>query len=141
MIIKLLLLAAATSFAAAPAAPGAAITKPFKEAIAGAECFTSPAPKYKGLVAFGFPSRAARGLAFTLGPLTDGLSPGQEKNKPYQGPGKYAHVGISGKSKDGKRSFAGFGTIVVNADGRSGTFSVDGGKAAGSWDCGKTIPR
>jgi hypothetical protein len=125
---------------AAAGSGGAKINKPFKEQIDGAECFTSKLPKYAGLVAFGFPDRTTRNLAFTIGPLTDGMSPTQEKNMPYHGPGKYTHVGISGKSKDGKKTFVGYGTITVNADGRTGTFKLEGGKAGGSWDCGLKIP-
>lgn len=118
---------------------GAKIAKPFAEKIEGGECFTSKLPKYAGLVAFGFPNRAVRSLAFTIGPLTDGYSPTQEKNRPYSGSGKYTHIGISGKSKDGQKTFVGFGTIVVNKDGHSGTFALDGAKASGSWDCGRKI--
>jgi hypothetical protein len=135
------LLGLALSVMAAGATGGAKIDKPFKEKIEGAECFTSNLPKYAGLVAFGFPDRSARSLAFTIGPLTDGLSPTQEKNQPYHGPGKYTHIGLSGKSKDGKKTFFGFGTVIVNKDGRTGTFKLDGGKASGSWDCGQKIPR
>lgn len=118
---------------------GARIDKPFKRQVTGAECY-SGAGKYAGLVAFGFPNRATRALAFSLGPLKDALSPGQENNKPYSGPGEYKNIGITGKSEDGK-TFVGFGTIIVNADEQSGTFKLDNGSASGTWDCGHKLTR
>ena len=118
---------------------GARIDKPFKRQVNGAECY-SGAGKYAGLVAFGFPNRATRALAFSLGPLKDALSPGQENNKPYSGPGEYKNIGIAGKSEDGK-TFVGFGTITVNSDEQSGTFRLDNASASGTWDCGHKLTR
>jgi len=118
---------------------GARVDKPFKRQVNGAECY-SGAGKYAGLVAFGFPNRATRALAFSIGPLKDALSPGQENNKPYSGPGEYKNVGITGKSENGK-TFVGFGTITVNSDEQSGTFSLDNGSASGTWDCGHKLTR
>lgn len=118
---------------------GARIDKPFKTQVNGAECY-SGAGKYAGVVAFGFPNRATRALAFTIGPLKDALSPGQENNKPYSGPGDYQKIGISGKSQDGK-TFVGFGTVTVNPDEQSGTFKLDNGSASGTWDCGHKLTR
>jgi hypothetical protein len=118
---------------------GARIDKPFKRQVNGAECY-SGAGKYAGLVAFGFPNRATRALAFSIGPLKDGLSPGQENNKPYSGPGDYPRIGITGKSEDGK-TFVGFGTVTVNPDEQSGTFKLDNSSASGTWDCGHKLAR
>lgn len=118
---------------------GARIDKPFKRQVSGAECY-SGAGKYAGLVAFGFPNRATRALAFSIGPLKDALSPGQENNKPYSGPGDYQKIGIAGKSEDGK-TFVGFGTVTVNSDEQSGTFKLDNGSASGTWDCGHKLTR
>jgi len=122
-----------------PAGQGARIDKPFKRQVTGAECY-SGAGKYAGLVAFGFPNRATRALAFSIGPLKDALSPGQESNQPYSGPGEYKNIGITGKSEDGK-TFVGFGTITVNTDEQSGTFSLDNSSASGTWDCGHKLTR
>jgi len=118
---------------------GARIDKPFKRQVSSAECY-SGAGKYAGLIAFGFPDRSTRALAFTIGPLKDALSPGQENNKPYSGPGSYSNVGISGKSQEGK-TFVGFGTITVNTDEQTGTFKLDNGSASGTWDCGHKLVR
>ncbi len=76
-------------------AGGARIEKPFQQQLSGAECYGGGGGKYAGDVAFGFPSRANRILAFTIGPLSDGFSPGQENNKPYAGAGAYPNVGIT----------------------------------------------
>lgn len=118
---------------------GARIDKPFKRQVSGAECYGG-AGKYAGLIAFGFPDRSSRALAFTIGPLKDALSPGQENNKPYNGPGNYSNVGISGKSQEGK-TIVGFGTITVNTDEQTGTFKLDNGSASGTWDCGHKLVR
>src|SRR5262249_22301823 len=88
-------------FSPALAQGGARIDKPFRRKVTGSQCYGG-AGKYAGLVAFGFPDRTTRALAFTLGPLRDGFSLGQENNKPYSGPGNYTNIGISGKSEDGK---------------------------------------
>lgn len=118
---------------------GARIDKPFKRQVDGAQCYAG-AGKYAGVVGFGFPDRASRALAFTIGPLKDALSPGQENNKPYSGPGEYKNIGIAGKAEDGK-TFVGFGTVAVNPDEQSGTFKLDNGSASGTWDCGHKLTR
>jgi len=118
---------------------GARIDKPFKRQVTGAQCYGG-AGKYAGLVAFGFPDRSTRALAFTIGPLRDALSPGQENNKPYNGPENYTNIGISGKSEDGK-TFVGYGTITINADEQTGTFKLDNGSASGTWNCGRKLVR
>ena len=57
---------------------------------------------------------------------------------PYKGPGAYTKVIISGYPGKGL-TFFGLGTVVVNADRRTGTFQTDDGKASGSWDCGEVL--
>jgi hypothetical protein len=119
-------------------AGGARIEKPFQQQLTGAECYGGGGGKYAGNVGFGFPSRSNRVLAFTIGPLSDRLSPGQENNKPYEGAGTYANVGIALKSPNGK-PIAGFGTITVNPDLQSGSFTLNDGSATGTWDCGHRL--
>jgi hypothetical protein len=119
-------------------AGGAHIEKPFQQQLSGAECYGGGGGKYAGDVAFGFPGRSNRILAFTIGPLSDSLSPGQENNKPYDGAGAYPNIGIAIKSPQGK-SLAGFGTITVNPDLQSGSFAFNDGSAAGTWNCGHRL--
>ena len=133
------LAAGSAAFAFQKGQGGARIDKPFKRQVTGAQSYAG-AGKYAGVVGFGFPDRSTRAVAFTIGPLKDALSPGQENNKPYNGPGEYKNIGITGKSEDGK-TFVGFGTITVNADEQSGTFKLDNGSSSGSWDCGHKLTR
>ena len=126
--------------AAASASSGARIEKPFLLEVSGAECYSGKG-KNSGDVAFGFPNRAAdTGLQFTIGPLRDGLSPGQENNKAYSGPGDYANVGIVIK-RAGQTPLLGYGTITVSADEQSGTFRLPQDRASGSWNCGHKLER
>ncbi len=117
---------------------GARIDKPFTLQVSGADCY-SGSGKNAGNVAFGFPSRSPdAALRFTLGPLRDGLSPGQENNKAYNGLGDYTNVGIAVKSA-GQKPFVGFGIVTVNTDEQSGTFRLPDGSASGAWDCGHKL--
>src|SRR5260370_20773846 len=94
-------------------AGGARIEKPFQQQLSGAECYSGGGGKYAGNAGFGFPIRSNRVLAFTIGPLSDRLSPGQENNRPYDGAGTYTNIGIALQSPNGK-SIAGSGTITLN---------------------------
>ena len=125
---------------ATSASAGARVEKPFLLEVSGADCYSGKGNN-SGDVAFGFPSRTAdTGLQFTIGPLRDGLSPGQENNKPYSGPGDYANVGIVIK-RAGQKPVLGYGTISVSADEQSGTFRLPQGSATGSWNCGHKLER
>lgn len=122
------------------ASAGARIDKPFSLEITGGECYSGRG-KNAGDVAFGFPNRVAEtSLQFTIGPLRDGFSPGQENNKPYAGPGDYTNVGIVVKTA-GKKPVIGYGVIAVNADEQSGTFRLSGDSASGTWNCGHKLER
>ena len=93
-----------------------------------------------GDVAFGFPNRGAdAALKFTIGPLRDGFSPGQENNKPYAGPGDYPNVGIVVKT--GQKPLIGYAVITVNPDEQTGKFHLPDGSASGTWDCGHKLER
>jgi len=119
-------------------AGGARIEKPFQQQLSGAECYSGGSGKYAGNVALGFPNRSDRVLAFTIGPLRDGYSPGQEKNKPYDGAGTYPNIGIALMPSTGK-PIVGFGTITVNPDLQSGSFALNDGSATGTWNCGHRL--
>lgn len=121
---------------------GAHITKPFDRTVMGAQCYAGTGSN-KGKAAFGFPNRdlTAAALSFTLGPLTDGSSPGQEKNAPYIGAGSYTNIGIVVRSEGGQ-SLIGYGTVTVNSDLRTGSFQYvasSGEQVAGTWDCGRAV--
>jgi hypothetical protein len=117
---------------------GATITQPFSQTVSGAQCYVGQGDD-KGKAAFGFPKRQPTSdatLAFTLGPLTDGSSPGQEHNAPYTGAGTYTNIGIFVQPPSGL-PVAGFGTVIVNADRQTGSFQM--GSAAGTWNCGSPV--
>lgn len=115
------------------------ITKPFDRVINGSQCYAGTGVN-KGDAAFGFPSRdlTTATLAFTLGPLNDGLSPGQEHNAPYTGVGSYDNIGIVVRPLKGS-PIAGFGVVTVNSDLRTGSFRMNDGSAEGTWDCGSPV--
>lgn len=115
------------------------ITKPFDRTITGSQCYTGTGAN-KGKAAFGFPNRdlTSAPLAFTLGPLTDGSSPGQEHNAPYTGAGSYDNIGIVVRPESGS-PIIGYGVVTVNSDLKSGTFRLSGGSAEGTWDCGSPL--
>ena len=84
------------------------------------------------------PSATMPILAFTIGPgayMADALHANKSK---FSGPGKYANEIIAvylGKTAM-EDSFIGLGTVTVAADSKSGTFALNDGKAAGTFDCG-----
>jgi hypothetical protein len=59
----------------------------------------------------------------------------------FAGPGKYQNEILMvylGKTAL-EDSYGGLGTVVINADGHSGTFTTNDAKASGRFDCG-TVP-
>jgi hypothetical protein len=63
--------------------------------------------------------------------------------EPFTGPGRYKDEIIAvylGKTALDD-SYAGLGTVVVNPDGRSGSFALNDGKSSGTWDCGTSPVR
>lgn len=84
------------------------------------------------------PNAAMPTLALTIGPgsfMADQMHANKAK---FTGPGKYDNEIVAvylGKTAL-EDSYIGLGTVTVAADGRSGTFALNDGKAAGSFDCG-----
>lgn len=89
------------------------------------------------LFPLGGPQSGVATLGFAIGP--DPNAPGQEHNPPYTGPGTYTHILLSASSADVSHSIAGSATVVINADKQTGTFQMDDGSGAGSFDCGSPI--
>jgi hypothetical protein len=76
-------------------------------------------------------------LAFTIGPtpLTESMNANAAK---FTGPGKYTNeivVVYLGKTVR-EDAYGGLGTVVINPDGRTGTFSANDGSTSGRFDCG-----
>jgi hypothetical protein len=84
------------------------------------------------------PNAAMPTLAFTIGPgafMADQMHANKAK---FAGPGKYVNEIVAlylGKTAL-EDHYIGLGTVTVAADGRSGTFALNDGKAAGTFDCG-----
>ncbi len=82
-------------------------------------------------------------LAFTIGPGS-AMADAMHANKGrYSGPGKYPNVIIAvylGKTALDD-TYAGLGTVVLNADGHTGSFALNNGSASGHFDCGQPPKR
>jgi hypothetical protein len=82
-------------------------------------------------------------LAFTIGPgatMADQMHANKAK---FAGPGKYQNEILAvylGKTAL-EDSYGGLGTVVINADGHSGTFTTNDAKASGHFDCGTAPSR
>jgi hypothetical protein len=133
---------AAAAVAAMPVAGadtiGAVIEKPVSARVSGGYCRNDG----KGTVGGVFPSSEDVRLAFSIGPGTYSAVPNAKQSKdPYTGPGTYKNVmmSINAGNRSKPNWIAGLGTIVVNRDGRTGSFKTDGGTASGTWDCGKQL--
>ncbi|SRR5579871_1493725 len=112
----------------------ATIQKPKTLTVTGGRCLL----KADGTLGVNIgPNAAMPTLAFTVGPgafMADQLHANKAK---FAGPGKYANEIIAaylGKTAM-EDSYMGLGTVTVAADGRSGTFALNDGKAAGTFDC------
>jgi hypothetical protein len=77
-------------------------------------------------------------LAFTIGPKSAMADLMHADKRRFDGPGVYNNVVVAvylGKTAL-EDVHAGLGTVKVNADGRSGTFTLNDGSTAGRWACG-----
>lgn len=113
----------------------ATIQKPKTLTVTGGRCLL----KADGTLGVNIgPNAAMPTLAFTVGPgafMADQMHANKAK---FAGPGKYVNEIIAvylGKTAT-EDSYIGLGTVTVAADGRSGTFALNDGKAAGTFDCG-----
>jgi hypothetical protein len=126
-------LAATVALAAAP--PTATIQKPTPLTLSGGVCRiqndgtlgvnigpNSPTPKF----------------TLTIGP-GDFMAQQMHANlAKFSGPGKYPNVAMAVYvGKTATEDYMGLGTVTINADGKSGTFALNDGKASGSFDCGQ----
>ena len=115
----------------------ATIQKPKSLAVSGGRCQL----KADGTLGVNIgPNPAMPTLAFTIGPgafMADQL---HANKTAFSGPGKYDNEIIAvylGKTAL-EDSYMGLGTVIVAPDAKSGTFLLNDGKAAGTFDCGAT---
>ena len=130
---RMLLLSALTLAVVAPT-PTATIQKPKARTVTGGTCRIA-----NGTFGGNFgPNASMPTLAFTIGPGAAMASQLHANTARYAGPGKYTNEIIAvylGKTAI-EDSYLGLGTIVVAADGKSGTFALNDKSASGTFDCG-----
>jgi len=76
----------------------------------------------------------------SAGEVFDAMRPSKT---PYTGPGKYQNVIVAvhlGKTAL-EESYLDLGTVVFNADNRTGSFQLNDGSASGRFDCGQPLQR
>jgi len=125
--------------AASGSQPTASIQKPKAQTVTGGMCRL----KADGTLGVNIgPNAAMPTLALTIGPgafMADQLHANKAK---FTGAGKYANEIVAvylGKTAT-EDSYIGLGTVTIAADGKSGTFQLNDGKASGTFDCG-TAPQ
>jgi len=77
-------------------------------------------------------------LGFTIGPKATMAQEMHANLKPFSGPGTYKNVIVGvylGKTAL-VDSYGGLGTVTMNGDSHTGTFTTNDGKASGHFDCG-----
>lgn len=128
------LLAAVIAVAAVGPQPTATIQKPKARTVTGGTCRV-----VNGTFGGNFgPNASLSTLAFTIGPGAAMAAQLHANTARYAGPGKYANEIIAvylGKTAL-EDSYLGLGTVVIAADGKSGTFTLNDKSASGTFDCG-----
>jgi len=120
--------------AAAPQ-PTATIDKPKPRTVTGGFCRVLGNDTFSGN--FG-PNSSLPTLAFTIGPRSAMADQLHANKANFTGPGTYKNEIIAvylGKTAL-EDSYMGLGTVIINADKHSGTFSLNDKSAAGHFDCG-----
>ena len=135
IMIQYALMAVAAALLAA-AQPTASIQKPRPQTVTGAICRITDDGSTLG-VNIG-PNAAMPALALTVGPRAAMADQMHANKAKFLGPGKYDNELMAlylGKTAL-EDSYLGLGTVTIAADGKSGSFALNDGKAAGTFDCG-----
>ena len=115
----------------------ARIMKPKVREVSGGRCLNDQHGTLGGV----FGPSALPPLAFTIGPRSAMADQMHASKAPYVGPGTYRNVIVMvylGKTAL-EDAYGGLGTVVVNGDHRTGSFVLNDGSAAGTWDCGQSV--
>ncbi len=123
-------------FITAGAAPQPTVTinKPKSRTVSGGLCRIFGDSTFSGN--WGPPSLPT--LALTIGPSSAMAEPMHANKAKFTGPGAYRNEIIAvylGKTSL-EDSYIGLGTVLINSDGHTGTFTLNNGSAAGHFDCG-----
>jgi len=115
--------------------PSATISKPKPVSVSGGICRLTDDGTTLG-VNVG-PNVAMPTLALTIGPKAAMANALHANTAKFAGPGIYKNeivaVYLGRTALD--NSYIGLGTVTIGADGKSGTFALNDGKAAGTFDC------
>jgi len=136
-MIRAVLIAVAVAvvpLAATP--PTATIQKPKAQTVSGGICRLTTDGTTLG-VNIG-PNAALPAVALTIGPGSAMADQMHANKAAFAGAGRYANEIIAlylGKTALDD-SYMGLGTVTIAADGKSGSFALNDGKAAGTFDCG-----
>jgi hypothetical protein len=128
------ILSGALTILYAAAQPTVTIEKPKARTVTGGGCRILSDGTFSGT----WGPSALPTLAFTIGPGSTMAEQMHANKAKYAGPGRYPNEIVAvylGKTAL-EDSYMGLGTIVVAADGRSGTFALNNGTASGRFDCG-----
>lgn len=120
--------------ASAAPQPTATIDKPKSRTVSGGFCRILGNDTFSGN--FG-PNSSLPTLAFTIGPRSAMADQLHANKANFNGPGTYKNGIIAvylGKTAL-EDSYMGLGTVIINADKHSGTFSLNDKSASGHFDC------
>jgi hypothetical protein len=137
-VMVFVMLAAAIGLAAAPL-PSATIETPKPRTVTTGGCRILSDGTFSG----SWGPADLPTLGFTIGPgaaMADAMHANKAK---FAGPGTYQNEILAvylGKTAL-EDSYGGLATVVINADGHSGTFKTNDAKASGRFDCGTAPSR
>jgi hypothetical protein len=130
---------ASVAQAQASSAPsgGAKVAKPKARSVASAHCVNF----HEGTLGGVFGRSELPLLAFTIGPKSAMADQMHASKAKFTGPGAYKNVIVMvylGKTAL-EDTYGGLGTVTVNSDWRTGSYRLNDGTSAGTWDCGTPV--
>jgi hypothetical protein len=129
-----LIVCGAVAFLYAAAQPNVVIEKPKARTVTGGGCRILSDSTFSGT----WGASALPTLALTIGPGSTMADQMHANKTKYSGPGRYANEIVAvylGKTAL-EDSYMGLGTVIIAADGHSGSFVLNDGTASGHFDCG-----
>jgi hypothetical protein len=130
-------IAATGSWAQSGPTGGAKVERPKARSVATAHCVNF----HEGSLGGVFGRTELPLLAFTIGPKSAMADQMHASKAKFTGPGTYRNVVVMvylGKTAL-EESYGGLGTITVNSDWRTGSFTLNNGTSKGTWDCGTVV--
>jgi hypothetical protein len=119
------------------AAGWAKVARPKARSVTGARCVNF----HEGTLGGNFGRTDLPLVAFTIGPKSAMADQMHASKAKFTGPGSYRNVIVMvylGKTAL-EDMYGGLGTVTVNSDWRTGSYTLNDGTSAGTWDCGGTV--